>query len=246
MQLGLIGYPLGHSKSPEIFARFFKENTVEGSYKLFPIEDIGELKNLIASQPSLVGFNVTIPHKQTVFDILDEVSAEAKAIKAVNTVKILRDDNGLKLSGYNTDCFGFKTSLLNFLGEYKPNKALILGAGGSSKAVAYVLDQFGINYSKVSRNATKEHLSYDELSSETIRESELIINTTPLGMEPNIQSCPAIDYTALTKNHFLFDLVYNPTETAFLAKGKQLAAKTKNGLEMLYLQAQKSWEIWNR
>lgn len=245
MELGLIGYPLGHSKSPEIFAQIFKQNNVEGSYSLFPLEDSSTLKQWLATPPNLAGFNVTIPHKKAILPFLDLVSADAEAIGAINTVKITRKGNTAKLIGYNTDYLGFKTSLLNFLGAKKPQKALVLGTGGSAKAVGYTLVQLGIPFSSVSRSKTKEHFSYEELSPDIINSHHLIINTTPLGMAPNIKEYPSIDYNAITPNHFLYDLVYNPLETRFLSKGKAQGAKIKNGLEMLHLQAQYAWEIWN-
>lgn len=245
MQLGLIGYPLGHSKSPEIFAQIFKQNNTEGTYTLFPLNDIKLLREWLVSQPKLVGFNVTIPHKKTIIPLLDKVVDSAEKIGAVNTVKIERTQEGIKLLGYNTDYLGFKASLLNFLGDKLSQKALVLGTGGSAKAVNYTLQQLGIFFRNVSRKSSAENLSYEQLKPEIIKEHTLIINTTPLGMEPNVSTFPNIDYSAISSQHFLYDLVYNPIETQFLLKGKGQGAKIKNGLQMLNLQAQNAWEIWN-
>ncbi len=244
MKLGLIGYPLGHSKSPEIFARFFKQNQIQGSYSLFPLQDISELEDLLKNKPDLIGFNVTIPYKKAIFPFLDEVSEEAKAIGAVNTVKIKHNSSTVFLKGYNTDYFGFAASLQSFLGTEKPKKALILGTGGSSNTVAFTLEQLDIEYTKVSRKKDLSFLTYEELTPEIIEQYLLIINTTPLGMHPDAKSSPELPYEALTQHHYLFDLVYNPLETTFLQKGRIRGATTKNGLEMLDLQARKSFEIW--
>lgn len=245
MHLGLIGYPLGHSKSPEIFAQIFKQNNVKGTYTLFPLEDISSLKEWVETQPNLQGFNVTIPYKKNILSQLDTISDEVSAIGAVNTVKIEHQASGFKLHGYNTDYLGFKTSLVSFLGDVNPKKALVLGTGGSAKAVNYTLQQLGIKITNVSRNKSEHAISYDELTNKFIAQHQLIINTTPLGMQPNTEAYPAINYNALSSNHFLYDLVYNPLETMFLQKGKTQGAKIKNGLEMLNLQAQFAWEIWN-
>ena len=244
MQLGLIGYPLGHSKSPEIFAQLFAQKNIKGSYTLHPLKNIALLKQWLPTQPNLLGFNVTIPYKQSIIPFLDEISNEAKAIGAVNTVKITRTNGGIQLYGYNTDYWGFTTSLLSFLGDEIPTKALLLGTGGSAKAVSYALQTLGIAVTKVSRTKNSDILSYDEADAEIIRQHRLLINTTPLGMYPNINSFPAINYEAITPKHYLFDLVYNPAETPFLLKGKAQGAATKNGFEMLHLQAQKAFEIW--
>jgi shikimate dehydrogenase len=244
MQLGLIGYPLGHSKSPEIFARMFEQNHIQGSYSLFPLQDISELEKLLKNEPDLMGFNITIPYKKAIFPFLDEVSEEAKAIGAVNTVKIEHSGNNVFLKGYNTDYYGFSSSLQSFLGTENPKKALVLGTGGSSDTVTYTLEQLGIEYTKVSRKKGDTYLTYENLTPEIVEQHSLIINTTPLGMQPDTESSPELPYEALTPQHYLFDLVYNPLETLFLQKGRIKGAKTKNGLEMLNLQARKSFEIW--
>jgi shikimate dehydrogenase len=245
MQLGLIGYPLGHSKSPEIFAQLFKQYNIQGSYELYLLQDIGSLHNWLETVPHLVGFNITIPHKKTILPFLDEVSKEAEAIGAVNTVKITRANNRIHLKGYNTDYFGFKESLSSFLSDNTPDKALILGTGGSSNAVAYALSQMGIAYTKVSRiKSDASFITYSDVTSDIISQYPLIINTSPLGMSPKVDVCPQIPYTALTTQHYLYDLVYNPNPTLFLKQGKEYGANTFAGEHMLKLQAEKAWEIW--
>lgn len=245
MQLGLIGYPLSHSKSPEIFERFFQEDGIKGSYKLFPLENINALRDWLKTQRTLAGLNVTIPHKKTIIPFLDSISPEAEAIGSVNTVKITRTDTTLHLHGYNTDSFGFKVTLEGFLKDFLPKKALILGTGGTSNTVAYVLGQLGIESVKVSRQVnTEAQLTYEDISNHTLKSYELIVNTTPLGMYPATKTFPHIPYEALTSQHYLYDLVYNPVDTLFLQKGREFGANTCNGLEMLELQARKAWEIW--
>ena len=243
---GLIGYPLSHSFSAAYFARKFAvENIVDSDYRLFPITDISEVKDLLASNPGLLGFNVTIPHKIAVLPYLQQLSAEAEAVGAVNCVKIERSGLDVKLTGYNTDIYGFSESLLPFL---KPHykRALVLGTGGAAKAVCYTLQQLGITFSMVSRNAGESSiLSYQQLSREIVSEHQLIINTSPAGMYPNTDTCPEIPYQHVSPGHVLFDLVYNPTETLFMKKGLAAGADVTNGLRMLELQAEKSWEIWN-
>lgn len=246
MQLGLIGYPLVQSRSPEIFARIFNDENIKGaSYKLYPLEDVTVLHSWLKSVSRLNGFNVTIPHKKSIIPFLDSISPEAEAIGAINTVKINREGNTYTLYGYNTDYFAFKQTLQKFLGNAKPAKALILGTGGSSNTIAYVLKELGIEYVKVSRNSNNDALlTYEDVKPETIQHYKLIVNTTPLGMYPAIKSFAKLPYEALTSGHFLYDLVYNPVETVFLQKGKENGANTQTGIEMLELQAQKAWEIW--
>jgi shikimate dehydrogenase len=246
MQLGIIGYPLEHSRSPEIFTGFFeKEGLYNATYKLFQLEDIGTLRNWLKTQAGLNGFNVTIPHKKSIIPFLDVISDEAKAIGSVNTVKIIRQNGNTLLHGYNTDYFGFKTTLQSFLGDSLPKKALILGTGGTANTVAYTLGQMGIEWVKVSRQSGADALiTYDDISEHTLKSYHLIVNTTPLGMYPAIKTFPAIPYEALSAQHFLYDLVYNPVDTFFLQKGREHGAHTHNGLAMLKLQAQKAWEIW--
>jgi shikimate dehydrogenase len=240
-QFGLIGYPLSHSFSKGYFTeKFLKEGIDDCHYDIFPLESIEDFVALCEQHKNLVGLNVTIPYKEKIIPFLDELNNEAAAIGAVNTIKFI---NGKK-NGYNTDCYGFEMSLKPLLKPYHTN-ALILGTGGASKAVEYVLKKLGISFQYVSRNKTANTINYDVLDERIIHHSKLIINSTPLGMYPNIENSPDISYDFITDKHLLYDLIYNPEETQFLKEGKQRGAQTKNGLEMLYLQAEKSWEIWN-
>lgn len=245
-KFGLIGYPLSHSFSKKYFTnKFEKEGISDCSYELFPIESIQELPQVLADNPELIGLNVTIPYKEQVLPFLDKLDPKAEAIGAVNTIKI---EDG-KLTGYNTDYNGFKDSLTKFIGPNpSPQKALILGTGGASKAVKAVLEDLGIEYQFVSRKLEEGQLSYNSISSSPnhLLTSSLIINTTPLGMSPNEESLPDLPYSHLTPNHLLFDLVYNPMKTAFMQKGIDANCWIKNGLEMLHGQAEKAWEIWNK
>ena len=251
---GLIGYPLSHSFSKNYFSeKFEKEGILDCYYELFPIEHINNFPQLISENVSLCGLNVTIPYKEKIIPFLTELDETAKAVGAVNCIKIVRgnrngDENNLKLIGFNTDIFGFKQSIKPFL-ESHHQRALILGTGGASKAVAYVLKEIGIDCYFVSRN--KHHDSganiflYEEINEYVINAFHLIINTTPVGMYPNINEIPEIPYELITDKHLLYDLVYNPIETNFLKRGKEKGAICINGLSMLYLQAEKAWEIWN-
>lgn len=237
---GLIGFPLTHSFSVRYFAeKFAREGITDCVYKNFPIESIEELSTLLKEE-RLSGLNITIPYKEPVIEYLDEIDPTAEIIGAVNCIRFTDG----KLKGYNTDVFGFRESMKNFLGTDRP-KALILGSGGSSKAVAYALDELGIPHQFVSRRKKAEWLSYHELSDDIISENKLIINTTPIGMFPLTEADPAIPYDAISQDHYLYDLIYNPEETAFLHHGAMQGAHIKNGLEMLHLQAEKNWEIWN-
>lgn len=242
---GLIGEKLTHSFSHNYFTeKFLKENISGCSYSLFVLSNISELSKLIKDNPNLAGLNVTIPYKTEVFPFLNEISEEAKAIGAVNTIKINRSTNSLQLIGYNTDVEGFEFSLLKNIST-KNLKALVLGTGGASRAVCYVLKKHNIPFQLVSRNKTEDTLLYSELSKEIIHKHKLLINTTPLGMFPEINSLPPIPYQHLTSEHILFDLVYNPAETVFLKQGKLKNCKIINGLDMLYTQAEEAWKIWN-
>jgi shikimate dehydrogenase len=245
-EFGLIGYPLGHSFSKKYFTqKFEKENISDARYELFPLPDIAEFNTLIRKRPQLKGLSVTIPHKEVVIPFLDELSEEAKVIGAVNTIKITRNQNIIHAKGHNTDVFGFTKSLKETGRNF--HQALILGSGGASKAVAYALAKTGIQYHTVTRNKknkSKEFLAYNELDKSLIQNSDLIINTTPLGTFPNPEQAPDIPYKHITDNHFLFDLVYNPSETLFMKKGKTQGAVVKNGLMMLHYQADKAAEIF--
>lgn len=238
---GLIGYPLSHSFSKKYFSKKFKnENLTDAEYNLYPLESIDEFLNL-TQQINLTGLNVTIPYKEKVIPYLDEIEEEAKSIGAVNTIKF----SNKKTIGYNTDAFGFEQSLLPLL-KKQHTKALILGTGGASKAVVYVLNKLGISTQYVSRNSSANCIAYRELTDEIMNQYKLIVNCTPLGMYPEIEKKPDIPYQMINSEYLLYDLIYNPEESAFLKEGRMRGAQTKNGLEMLYLQAQRSWEIWNK
>lgn len=241
-KFGLIGYPLSHSFSLKYFTeKFQKENITDCSYENFPIEDISQLHHIIKQNPELAGLNVTIPYKEQVMELLNTVDGIAKDIGAVNTIKIYPDGT---LKGFNTDAWGFAKSLSSVLNPaYK--QALVIGSGGASKAVTYVLKRIGINPIIVSRNPQKGQFNYQEIDKALITESKLIVNCSPLGTFPDIKSYPLIPYEHVNSEHFLYDLVYNPEETEFLKRGKKQGAKVKNGKEMLLAQAEESWKIWN-
>ena len=249
---GLIGYPLSHSFSQRYFSeKFAKEGYVGYSYENFPISDIRDLHNLLNQKPNLRGFNVTIPYKEQIIPFLDEMDTVAKEVGAVNTVQVIREEGKIYLKGYNTDVYGFSQSLeewfevssLKF--EVSSLTALVLGAGGASKAVVYALSRLGFDVHLVSRKEGKGiYKTYDQLTKDDIATNSLIVNTTPLGMFPNIDECPAIPYQYLTEKHFLYDLVYNPEETLFMRKSREMGASVRNGKRMLHLQADKAWEIW--
>jgi shikimate dehydrogenase len=243
-QYGLIGYPLGHSFSKKYFEdKFITENISNASFQLFPIEDIVEFKSIIETNKNLQGLAVTIPHKQEVMSLLHSISPEATAIGAVNCISI---QNGIT-TGYNTDVVGFELSLKPLL-QPQHTHALVLGTGGASKAVQYVLKKLKIPFILVSRtkNEAQNIICYEDINQNLIKQHTLIINTTPLGMTPDEVSMPNIPYNFLTPNHLLYDLIYKPAQTLFLQKGEQQGCATKNGFEMLILQAEKNWEIWNR
>jgi shikimate dehydrogenase len=242
---GLIGYPLGHSFSKKYFTeKFLKENITDCSYENFPLKNLDELPELISSDQDLSGFNITIPYKSEIIRHLDVVEPEANAIGAVNVIKIRRYGSQIKLFGYNSDVKGISDTLLPFINDDVKN-ALVLGTGGSSKAVCYVLKKLGLNVNLVSRDKRQGVLVYSEIDSGIIDRTQLIINTTPLGMFPDTESMPAIDYKWLNEKHILFDLVYNPELTSFLRMGAEHGCKIISGIRMLYSQAEKSWEIWN-
>ncbi|RFS16321.1 shikimate dehydrogenase [Emticicia sp. C21] len=240
---GLIGYPLGHSFSKKYFTEKFAQMGIadNNAYELFELPDIQAFPQLIESRPNLKGLNVTIPHKQAVMPFLDGLDASAEKVGAVNVIKI---GEGGKLIGYNSDYYGFKTSLEEFIPADAALKALILGNGGAAKAVIAALSDLSIPYKIVSRTKSADALGYEDLTTE-IGNYQLIINSSPVGTYPKADICPDIPYEQLTSNHYLYDLVYNPVQTLFLQKGEVQGAKTHNGLKMLHLQAEKAWEIWN-
>lgn len=236
---GLIGKSLGHSFSAKFFNGKFKAEQIDADYQLFEIEDISAIDSLI-KEHNLEGFNVTIPYKESIIPYLDGLTKEAHEIGAVNCVVV---KNGQKI-GHNTDLTGIEASL-HWLDIDSAPKTLILGTGGASKAVQYALKRRGVEYSVVSRSAERGDVTYDDLTAEIIAEHKLIINTTPVGMFPEVENAPTIDYSALGAEHRLFDLVYNPAKTQFLARGEEQGAKTMGGMLMLQTQAIASWHLWN-
>lgn len=240
---GLLGKNISYSFSRGYFSEKFELlKLINHKYVNFDIQDISELKTVLKeNEPSLKGMNVTIPYKETVFQYLDKVDKKARKIGAVNTIKFTKKG---KLIGYNTDFYGFKNSIKPLLKTHH-KKALILGTGGASKAIAYALKKLNIEYKFVSRSGDGETiLSYNDLNEKIITEYNVLINCTPLGTHPNTDQSPNIPYEFISNKHLLYDLIYNPSETLFLSKGKQQGAAIKNGLEMLELQAEKAWEIW--
>lgn len=240
---GLIGKNISYSFSAQYFnEKFAAENLDNYKYQNFDIQYINQLKKILTENSNLKGLNVTIPYKEKVIPLLDVVSKKATIIGAVNTIKLSKKG---KLKGYNTDYYGFKKTLRPLL---KPHhkKALILGTGGASKAIAFALRNLKIEYDFVSRIGSDVIFSYPELDNKVFNDYQIIINTTPLGTYPDINNYPPINYSLFTKNHIAFDLVYNPEETAFLRQAKQHGAMTKNGYDMLVYQAEKAWKIWNK
>jgi shikimate dehydrogenase len=238
---GLIGYPLGHSFSKKYFEeKFAKENLRNCSFDLLPIEQIGEVKNIFSLEQSFQGLAVTIPYKEAIISFLDNITDAAKEIGAVNCIKI---ENG-KTIGYNTDVIGFEKSLLPLVKQHH-KRALILGTGGASKAVQYVLKNLGIDFLLASRTKANNTITYEDISVEIIQTCQIIINATPLGMSPNEEGFADIPYQFLTPKHLLYDLIYKPEKTVFLQKGQKQGCAIKNGFEMLVLQAEENWKIWN-
>ena len=245
-QYGLIGYPLGHSFSKTFFNQKFKSESIDAEYVNFEIDNIKELKNIVKEHPALGGLNVTLPYKTQVIPLLDDLDQDARLIGAVNVIKFTKGHFGkVRLKGYNSDIIGFKQSIEPLLDE-SHRKALILGTGGASKAVFQGLKQLGIASTLVSRTPQDSCLTYKEITAKTMEKYTVIVNTTPLGMYPAMDTCPDIPYDLLTPGHLLYDLLYNPDETLFMKKGKEKGAVVKNGLEMLLLQAFVSWDIWNK
>ncbi len=240
---GLLGRNISYSFSKKYFTeKFEKYHFNNCEYVNFDLENLNNFKEIINQTKGLKGLNVTIPYKEEIIPFIDKLSIKAKKIGSVNTITISKKK---KLKGYNTDYYGFKKSLKPLVKKHH-KKALILGTGGASKAIAFALQKLKIEYDFVSRNPSEFQYAYNELKSDVFDEYQIIINTTPLGTFPNIEDCPNIDYQCFTPNHIAFDLVYNPEETAFLSKAKKQGAKVKNGKEMLQFQAEKAWEIWNK
>ncbi|MCX6301638.1 MAG: shikimate dehydrogenase [Bacteroidia bacterium] len=244
-KFGLIGYPLGHSFSGKYFAgKFAREGIRDCSYQNYPLETLEKFPDLISENPELCGLNITIPYKTEIIKYIDDTEPAVKDIGAVNVLKIKRSKHKIRISGFNSDVIGIEASLVPFVTEQIKN-ALILGTGGGSKAVAYTLKKMGINVTFVSRTRKKNCLTYEDLTSSVIQKSDIIINTTPLGMFPDITTRPGINYSLLNEKHILFDLVYNPEITSFLCMGQERGSRIITGLKMLYAQAERSWEIWN-
>jgi len=243
---GLIGYPLSHSFSQGYFQeKFRREGIRDAVYENYALPGIEGLKDLLDRLPDLEGLNVTIPYKEQVLRFLDSTDPAAGEIGAVNTIKINHSGDTYSLTGFNTDVWGFEISLKEGLHEWH-RRALILGTGGASKAVAWVLKKVGIPYTLISRNRKAGALCYGDVDKDLLQRSLLIVNCTPAGMFPKTDEAPPLPYQWLTPRHYLYDLIYNPGETLFLQKGREAGAYCRNGLAMLHLQAEKSWEIWTQ
>ncbi len=238
---GLIGKPLSHSFSKSWFSEKFKREALpDHRYELFQLEEADGLKDLVKGTADISGLNVTIPFKKDVMRLLDEVDPLAAAVGAVNTIAI-KDG---RLCGHNTDVEGFRSTIVPLLNGERP-RALVLGSGGASRAVVYVLKELGIRFRVVSRSRERGDITWDMIDGTVVKVCPLIINTTPLGMHPHVQGCPSLPYNAIGPRHTLIDLVYNPAETEFLKRGKERGARTANGMCMLEAQAEASWRIWN-
>jgi len=242
-QFGLIGYPLGHSFSKRFFTEKFESEHIDAVYESYPIENIQKFSELI-TDVEFSGLNVTIPYKEQVIPFLDELDENAAEIGAVNVVKFIRSNNTLTLKGFNTDAIGFENSLRPYL---KPHhtKALILGTGGASKAIKFILQKLGIETMYVSRTQADDRCTYFDLNEQIISDFTVIVNASPVGTFPKVNDCPAIPYQYLSDKHLLFDVVYNPAETLFLKKGREQGAVGLNGEQMLVEQALAAWKIWN-
>ena len=243
-QYGLIGKTLGHSFSQTFFQqKFAAENRPDCRYDNFELASIDLLRTFVLQHPDLQGFNVTIPYKKAILPFLDELDPEAQQVGAVNAVRVLRDGQGPRLVGFNTDAEGFRLSLA---GAPLPSRALILGTGGATAAVTFVLQRLDVECLLVSRHPDEKQISYAQLTPDIIRQHPLIVNCTPVGMHPHVTDCPPLPYEAITAEHFLYDLIYNPEETLFLREGRLRGARTQNGTRMLHLQAEAAWNIWNQ
>ncbi len=252
IEFGLLGYPLSHSFSKGFFTDKFRNENIDAVYENFELPSITQFPSLIHALPFLAGMNVTIPYKQAVMPYLDALDPEAEAVGAVNVIRIERLEGGKPfLTGYNSDVIGFRESIwplvekLSFELSGAPLKALVLGAGGASKAILYAFKQLGVEPLLVSRNPAPDLITYDDLTAAHYNDFRIIVNTTPLGMYPNVDACPPLDYALLGTGHLLFDAIYNPEKTLFLQNGEKQGCMIKNGLEMLHLQAKASWSIWN-
>lgn len=241
---GLVGYPLGHSFSESFFNNKFNSEGIDAQYLNFEIPNINEFRKIINTNTNLRGLNVTIPYKEQVIPYLDDIDITASEIGAVNVVKFIKNGNNLILKGFNSDVIGFCNSLKPLLKPHHTH-ALVLGTGGAAKAIAHGLKSLGIEPIYVSRSKKDGALTYNELTPEIIEKYQVIVNTTPAGMYPHVDTCPDIPYHLLTPQHLCYDVVYNPEVTLFMKKSQEQGAMVKNGLEMLILQALAAWEIWN-
>lgn len=242
---GLIGYPLGHSFSISYFNQMFQDENIDAVYENFEIPSIDELPEVLDSNPNLCGLNVTIPYKEKVLSFLDSISPEARAIGAVNVIRVIHEGRTTKLKGYNSDVIGFTKSIEPMLERQWHKKALILGTGGASKAIDYGLRNLGLETVFVSRYERPGTIQYESITPDVVKEYNVIVNCTPLGMYPKTEVCPQLPYEAMDQHTILYDLIYNPDETLFMKRGAEYGAQTKNGLEMLLLQAFASWEFWH-
>ncbi len=243
---GLTGFPLGHSFSKKYFTEKFVKESIDAEYELFPLSDIRGLKHLIKTEPLLKGLNVTIPYKKAVVGYLDSISPEALTIGAVNTIDIQRQGDRILLNGWNTDAPAFESEILDFTGN-QPGNALVLGNGGAALAACYVLRKLGWKIQQVVRNSAPElenTLEYSHIGKDLLDDTHLIVNATPVGMFPDTQSIPEIPIEFLSSRHYIFDMVYNPEVTRLMEAGRQRGANIRNGLGMLYKQADLAWEIW--
>lgn len=242
---GLIGYPLGHSFSQKYFSEKFRNERISGCiYENYPLSDINQLPALIADDPELCGLNVTIPYKSEVLSFLDAIDSEASEIGAVNVIKIKRSDQKVRLEGFNSDITGISDSVKPYIKEYM-KQALVLGTGGSSRSVCHVLRKLGLNVIQVSRESRAGVITYSDITRGLIEDTDLIVNTTPLGMYPAKEGKPELNYSLLSRKQILFDLVYNPEITQFLQAGKEQGCTIISGIKMLFSQAERAWDIWN-
>lgn len=241
---GLLGRKLGHSLSPRLHNPFLKERGIKEPYRLFEISEIDDFPLLLKKQPEIRGLNVTVPYKESVMPYLDEIDSLAKEAGAVNVIKIKERDGKRILKGFNTDVSGFSQSIKPLIRIDEEPKALILGTGGAAKAVGAAFRGLGVRYRYVSRSPEDGQLGYDELTPVILQEFDIIVNATPLGMYPDVDKYPPLPYSSLSEKHLCFDLIYNPEETEFLRRAREAGARTKNGLEMLELQAEGSRKIW--
>ncbi len=242
---GIIGKSLGHSFSKSYFTAKFEREQINAQFLNFEIPSIENILDIVHNTPTLKGLCITIPYKEEVISYLDDIDPLAKEIGAVNSIQVSRKNGIPHLKGYNTDIYGFSKSLTEFIDGEKL-RALILGTGGASKAIASALKNMNIEFKSISRKKQQNTISYEDLNEEIVSNYRLIINCTPLGTFPEINTCPSLIYSSIGPKHFLYDLVYNPSTTLFMTKGIEQGARAHNGLKMLHLQAEKSWEIWNQ